>query len=178
MVNEYNTGAHNQGIPESEMHAVVGNFIDSSTTPGPEFNAPEYFNFDIAAVGMGWHHFTEPAYAAKRLSERLKVGGVLLIVDFLPHKGFGDGHGHHHHNHEKINDGEKVDGYGDDKKLEQSVAQTVIHHGFSEEDIKKMFQDAGVGNDFKFVVLGKGVVFESQGKSQSRTVFMARGKKA
>jgi SAM-dependent methyltransferase len=183
MVLEYNTSAHNQGIPESEMYAVVGNLIDSSTPPAPEFEAPEWYGFDIAAVGMGWHHFSDPGYAAKRLSERLKTGGVLLIVDFLPHEGFGHSHAHSHahgekhHGHGHGHGGRKADGYGEDKKMEGAAAHTVTHFGFSEEDIKKMFEQAGVGEDFKFVVLGKGVVFESEGKSIRRTAFMARGRK-
>lgn len=195
MVSEYNIGASNQGIPESEMHAVVGNFIDSSAPPPPDLSGPEFHNFDIAAVGMGWHHFTDPGYAAKKLSERLQPGGVLLIIDFLPHEGFGHIHKHghseghpvighkhghgHSHDHAPVAQGKgdgKGDGYGE-KKMESAAAHTVTHLGFSEEDIKKMFDEAGVGEDFKFVVLGKGVVFESEGKSMSRTAFMARGTK-
>lgn len=49
--------------------------------------------------------------------------------------------------------------------------------GFAEADIKSMFEEAGVGKNFKHVVLGKGVVFESEGRSLGRTVFMARGVK-
>jgi SAM-dependent methyltransferase len=183
MVLEYNTSALNQGIPEYEMHAVVGNLIDPSNTSSSELEAPEFYNFDIAAVGMGWHHFSDPSFAAKRLAERLKPGGVLLIIDFLPHEGFdhihkhgnvkgedrGHGHGHSH--------GEETpDGYGD-SKMEGAAAHTVTHFGFSEKDIKKMFEGAGVGVNFKFVVVGKGIVFGSEGKSMRRTAFMARGRK-
>jgi len=188
MVSEFNTGASNQGIPESEMHAIVGNLIDSTSPSAPELEAPEFYNFDIAAVGMGWHHFSDPGFAAKKLGERLKKGGVLLIIDFLPHEGFGHIHKHghdeghqvigHKHGHEHSQDHEegKGDGY-EDKKMESAAAHTVTHFGFSEEDIKKMFEEAGVGKDFKFVILGKGVVFESEGKSMRRTAFMARGTK-
>ena len=192
MVQEYNTGASNQGIPESEMHAVIGNLIDASSPPDPSLSGPEFYHFDIAAVGMGWHHFTDPNFAAKRLAERLTPGGVLLIIDFLPHEAFGHshehghnhGHGHAHghgdasgHGHEEGHEEGKVDGYGKDTKMEGSAAHTVTHMGFAEEDIKKMFEEAGVGGDFQHVVLGKGVVFESEGKSMRRTAFMARGRK-
>ena len=183
MVSEYNTSALNQGIAESEMHAVVGNLIDASAPPSPEFEKQEWYGFDIAAVGMGWHHFSDPSFAAKRLGERLKSGGVLLIIDFLPHEGFGHSHNHgdrkgdgHEHDHGHSHGNEKKDRSGD-SKMESAAAHTVTHLGFSEEDIKKMFEGAGVGEDFKFVVLGKGVVFESEGKSMRRTAFMARGRK-
>lgn len=188
MVQEYNTGASNQGIPESEMYAVAGNLIDasSSSPPEPSLSAPEYYDFDIAAVGMGWHHFTDPAFAAKQLSQRLRTDGTLLIIDFLPHEGFGHSHDHSHgHDHDhKHGEGHghghgetKKDGEAKDTKVESAAAHTVTHWGFAEEDIKKMFEEAGVGVDFDFVVLGKGIVFEGEGKTMRRTVFMARGRK-
>ncbi len=85
MVNEYNTSARNQGIPESEMYATQGNLLDANNPNPAGLVGKEFFDFDIAAVGLGFHHFDDPALAAKRLSERLKKGGVLMIVDFLPH---------------------------------------------------------------------------------------------
>lgn len=95
MVEVYNTSAQNQGIPESEMHAVVGNLIDAKSPPPAHLAGPEFHDFDIAVVGLGFHHFDDPALAAKRLAERLKPGGVLMIVDFLPHEHFGgQSHGH------------------------------------------------------------------------------------
>ena len=188
MVQEYNTGAFNQGILESEMHAVVGNLIDASvsvsSTPDSPLEKPEFYDFDIAAVGLGWHHFTDPAFAAKQLSKRLKVGGTLLIIDFLPHgppgsghkhdEGHSHGHGHghaHSHAERKGRESERVN------KVDGTAAHTVMHWGFAEEDIKKMYEEAGVGVDFDFVVLGKGIVFEGEGKTVRRTVFMARGRK-
>src|SRR5436305_1367661 len=97
MVNEYNTGALNKEIPASEMRAVVGNLISPSVSE--DLAGEEFFGFEIAAVGLGFHHCDEPGLAAKRLAERLRVGGVLLIIDFLPHghdahDGHSHGHGH------------------------------------------------------------------------------------
>jgi SAM-dependent methyltransferase len=162
MVNEYNTSALNQGIPPSEMHATLGNLLDLATPNPPSISGPEFYDFDIAAVGLGFHHFDDPALAAKRLAERLKKGGVLMIVDFMPHQhfhGHDDGHGHGHHDH--------------------PAAKTVMHMGFSEEQVKRAFEEAGVGGKFEFVVLGKGIVFEDKGKETKveRSVFMARGSK-
>jgi SAM-dependent methyltransferase len=160
MVNEYNTSAQNQGIAASEMHAVLGNLLDVTSPNPPSLSGPEFHDFDIAAVGLGFHHFDDPALAAKRLAERLKKGGVLMIVDFMPHEHFhghdGQGHGHDH-----------------------SAKKTVMHMGFSEEEVKRVFEGAGVGGVFEFVVLGKGVVFEDRekGAKMERSVFMARGSK-
>lgn len=88
MVKEYNTSARNQGIPESEMVAYQGNLISPDDPSPPSLSGPEFFNFDIAVVGLGFHHFDNPGLAAKGLAERLKKGGVLMIVDFLPHEHF------------------------------------------------------------------------------------------
>lgn len=88
MVHEFNTSATNQGIPESEMHAVQGNLLDPEDPSPAALSGKEFFDFDIAVVGLGFHHFDDPGLAAKRLSERLKKGGVLMIVDFLPHGHF------------------------------------------------------------------------------------------
>ncbi|KAH6710918.1 S-adenosyl-L-methionine-dependent methyltransferase [Leptodontidium sp. MPI-SDFR-AT-0119] len=154
MVKEYNTSARNQGIPETEMVAVQGNLIDANKPNPPELAEKQFYNFDIAAVGLGFHHFDDPGLAAKRLAERLKKGGVLFIVDFLPHQHFPtDGeHGH-------------------------KAAKTVTHMGFSQEEVKKMFEDAGVGAEFDYKVIGKGVVFEDGEKKLERSVFFAKGAK-
>jgi SAM-dependent methyltransferase len=161
MVNEYNKSAENQGIPQSEMHATLGNLLDPATPNPPSLSGPEFHDFDIAAVGLGFHHFDDPNLAAKRLAERLKKGGALMIVDFMPHEHFhghdeGHGHGHAH-----------------------PAAKTVMHMGFSEEEIRKVFEGAGVGGGFEYVVVGKGVVFEDKekGLGMDRSVFMARGSK-
>lgn len=184
MVNEYNTSAANQGIPRDEMHAVVGNLIDPSAPAPTSLSGPEFEGFNIAAVGMGWHHFTDPSLAAKRLSERLKTGGVLLIIDFLPHGSF-DGHSHSHahtHGHDHGHGHTHSHGHGNGKSIEEiekehPAAKTVTHMGFSEEDTRKMFEEAGVGGGFEYVVLGKGIVFGNEGQQMKRSVFMAKGNK-
>lgn len=161
MVNEYNSSARNQGISDEEMRACVGNLLDPESVP-ENLAGPEFHDFDIAAVGMGFHHFPDPALAAKRLAERLRKGGVLFIVDFEPHadpKGQSHSHSHSHD-------------HGDG-----GAAETVIHFGFSEEDVRTVFEEAGVGSKFEYVVLGKGVVFSHDGKEHSRSLFMARGVK-
>ena len=69
----------------SEMRAYQGNLCNPGDPNPPALASPEFFDFDIAAVGLGFHHFDDPKLAARRLAERLKPGGVLMILDFLPH---------------------------------------------------------------------------------------------
>jgi SAM-dependent methyltransferase len=155
MVNEYNTLVSNQGIPPSEMHAVVGNLLDPSDPSPPSLAGDEFFNFDIAAVGLGFHHFSDPTFAATQLVKRLKKGGVLLIIDFLPHAPLPKDEG-------------------------QTAAHTVAHAGFSEEDVKTMFETAGAGEGFEYLEIGQGIVFhgvKEGGETMKRSVFFARGVK-
>lgn len=46
------------------MHAILGDL--TSETVSEALSSPELFNFDIAVVGGGFHHFADPALAAKR----------------------------------------------------------------------------------------------------------------
>ncbi|KAG9231160.1 S-adenosyl-L-methionine-dependent methyltransferase [Amylocarpus encephaloides] len=154
MVAEYNKSVSNQGIPESEMFARVGNLLDSNNPSPDSFSGEEFFKFDLAVVGLGFHHFDDPRFAAKQLTSRLKPGGVLFIIDFLPHEHL------HQHDH--------------------PAAHTVTHAGFSEAEVKEMFEEAGAGGDFEYLVVGKGIVFDGvkeNGATMKREVFMARGSK-
>ncbi|KAJ2899668.1 methyltransferase-like protein [Zalerion maritima] len=154
MVEMYNTRADNQGLSESEMHAFVGNLCSPKDPSPAAFSDPKFFDFDVAGVGLGFHHFDDPGFAAKQLTGRLKPGGTLFIIDFLPHDELT-------HNHPS--------------------KDTVTQHGFSEEQIRKIFEDAGCGEDFGLKEVGKGVIFENMhgsGQSVTRHVFLARGTKA
>jgi SAM-dependent methyltransferase len=195
MTAEYNTLASNQGLSPSEMHASVGNLLDPADPLPAAFHSEEWFGFDLAAVGFGFHHFEDLVLAASRLAERLKTGGVLLIIDFLPHgpfearpdgdtgpsashdqhghgHGFAHGHGHgHEHGH-----GTTAGGYNEinDKS---KVSETVKHLGFSEDTIRNVFEAAGVGKDFAYQKVAKGVVFTMKERTMTRNVFFARGTK-
>ena len=72
------------------MYAYQGNLLDPNDPDPREFSGFDFHLFDIAVVGLGFHHFDDPALAAKRLVERLRPGGVLMILDFLPHGKVAD----------------------------------------------------------------------------------------
>lgn len=84
MVSWYNNRFSTEA-PSSQTfsaHAVVGNLLEEGEASS-HLQAPEFFNFDLAVVGAGFHHFTDVQRAADLLTERLKPGGVLMILDFL-----------------------------------------------------------------------------------------------
>ncbi|KAG9247179.1 S-adenosyl-L-methionine-dependent methyltransferase [Calycina marina] len=177
MVNEYNAGATNQGIAEDEMHAVVGDLI--APTPSATLSGAKFEGFDIAAVGMGWHHFENPLLAAHRLADRLKVGGVLFIIDFLPFddpkSAQAQAHSHgasHHHAHE-----EGKGKHSENEEISHQAVRFITHFGFSEDEMMKVFESAGVGGGFEYMTLGEGTVFKHSGQDMKRSVFMARGTK-
>ncbi|KAF2017429.1 S-adenosyl-L-methionine-dependent methyltransferase [Aaosphaeria arxii CBS 175.79] len=81
MVATYNARAQAAELPESKIKAVLGNIF--SDEQSSELQKPEYHNFDLATVGFGFHHFEDVTESARRLKERLRPGGVLIITDFL-----------------------------------------------------------------------------------------------
>ncbi|KAM0280137.1 hypothetical protein ACHAQH_004209 [Verticillium albo-atrum] len=177
MVAAFNARAENQGLSPDEMRAYHGNLTDPAD-PSPAALAGDlFFAFDIAVVGLGFHHFDDPEYAAKQLVTRLRPGGVLLIIDFFEHGGHGHdhqhghshghGHGHEHDHHH----GKPAEEAG------QLPANGVMHHGFSEERMRAMFEGAGAGKDYALQEIGSGLVFHGTGDERKRRVFMARGMK-
>jgi hypothetical protein len=201
MAAEYNTLASNQGLAPSEMRASVGNLLDPADASPAAFCGEEWFGFDLAAVGFGFHHFEDPVLAASRLAERLETGGVLLIIDFLPHAPFeaqpggdaGQGAAHDQHGPEHCHSSgfahghEREHGQGRDHGTvaaghnrindESTVSETVKHLGFSDDMIRSVFEAAGVGKDFSYQEVAKGVVFAMKERSMTRNVFFARGTK-
>ncbi|KAJ4989265.1 methyltransferase domain-containing protein [Stagonosporopsis vannaccii] len=123
MVLTYKSRAASAGLAPSTVDATVGDLFDKSNPRPAEFEGKEWWGFDLATVGFGFHHFEDVVHAARQLKERLRPGGALVINDFLEgedvladedgrpvegsegthavHKhGHGHGHGHgHDHGH-------------------------------------------------------------------------------
>ncbi|KAK2035360.1 S-adenosyl-L-methionine-dependent methyltransferase [Colletotrichum zoysiae] len=142
MVAVYNARAENQGLSTDEMHAYQGDLTDPSDPDPAAFSASldpsgRFRDFDVAGVGLGFHHFSDPELSARRIVERLRPGGVFFVLDFLPHVA------------------------ADATAL--PAASTVMHHGFSEERMRTVFEQAGAGKDFALEELGSGIVLGGHG---------------
>ncbi|KKA26356.1 hypothetical protein TD95_003833 [Thielaviopsis punctulata] len=158
MVNVYNSRAEMQGLSKDEMFAVNANLLDPAAPSPSALSSPLFFDFDVAAVGLGAHHFADPAFCATQLVQRLKPGGVLVFIDFLTHEP-------------AVAAGEEM----------AKGLNTVMHHGFSEEQVRAFFEAAGAGKGFALQVMGRGMMFHGHGagpEGSERLVFVARGEKA
>lgn len=156
MVAAYNEAAESSGL---EARAVVGDLICEELEAGERFQGPEWWGFDVAVVGLGFHHFEEPERATRRLVERLRPGtGVLVIVDFLPFESGGQGHG-----------GGKEGDMGD-------MQRTIKHSGFSGEQMRKLFEGNGL-EDFGFDVLDEPAVMWIKEQERHRRIFIAKGRR-
>ncbi|KAB5547018.1 S-adenosyl-L-methionine-dependent methyltransferase [Coniochaeta sp. 2T2.1] len=131
MVSAYNTRAENQGLAKEEMYAYQGDLCKADDEKPEQFEGEEFYGFDVAAVGLGFHHFDNPSLAASRLVSRLKPGGVLMIVEFYSHGDVNDLHDH-------------------------PAKHTVKHHGFSQEEMRGIFEQAGAGEKFAVADIGRG----------------------
>lgn len=136
------------------MYAYLGNLFEPNSPSGPEtLSGSEFFNFDAVGVGAGFHHFDDCNLAATRLTERLRVGGTLFILDFAPHEPL------HNHSH---------------------GAHGVKYNGFTEAQVRGIFDQAGAGKDFVFKMMK--TKFElnnahTEGQTIRREMFLARGTK-
>lgn len=161
---------------------MVGHVADLLGDNVPdEFKKSPYVDMDIVAVSMALHHFEHPDVALQRLGQRVKSGGTFFIIDLVPQpghahahghgNGHGHGHGHDHghgHNHDH---GASKDEFGD-------AAHTIGTHGFSEESMKNLFQQAGFDVGFKYEAISEPLTFNMDGKSFSKSIFFARAQRA
>ncbi|KAI4911068.1 hypothetical protein J4E90_007325 [Alternaria incomplexa] len=95
MVSTYNSRARDAGLSEDVVNAIVGDLFDKSD-PNPEsLSGDRFWNFDIATVGFGFHHFEDVVFAARQLKERLRPGVVPHftidgVKQFFAEAGFVD----------------------------------------------------------------------------------------
>ena len=157
MVAEFNRRASEANLPN--FRAINGDLC-SFEDVAEDLKDPSLFNFDFAAIGLGFHHFEHLQLSVDRIFGRLRTGGVLFIIDLLE----GD-------------DDPDLGGHEEQDDFVKEASKTVPHkHGFSRKAMEGMFQAAGC-KDFDFVVWKRPVVLGEGENAFEKTVFVAKGTK-
>lgn len=170
MIDDYNRNAAAVGFSD-KVTGYKADLLGESVAA--QFSGPEFIDFDVLTVSMALHHFEHPDQALKRLASRVKKGGACLIIDLVPHTQHEHGHGHGHENGHGHGHGHGPEGhdFGD-------ASATVMVHGFSREDMRKLFEGAGLSAGFDYEILSEPLVFTQEDKTISKTAFIARAQRA
>ncbi|RHZ58098.1 class I SAM-dependent methyltransferase [Aspergillus thermomutatus] len=153
MIKQFNINAQETGF-EDKMVGYHGDLLAESVPV--DLSGPEFYDFDLVVVSMALHHFDKPDLALKRLGERLKKGGMFLIIDMVPEDKHSP-HGLHN--------------------AFPEASATIRIHGFTLEHMQKLFKDAGMGQKFDYQVIQEPVVFNKEGKEIKKTIFIARAQR-
>lgn len=147
MVKKYNEEAESAGLKPEQVSAVVGDLLADEV---PEYlKTPDYYEFDIAVVGLGFHHFENPLVAIQRLTERLKSDtGVLMIIDFLPF----------------------------DTNEHGEAGKTIKYGGFTKDNLETLHKIARL-QKFSFSVVDDPAVMELHEGTVKRKLFISRARR-
>lgn len=152
MVDKYNRRAREAGIPESQMHAVLGDLTAPEIAPSLVDNK-DLFDFDLIITSLALHHIEDPQHAINRLVERLRPGGTLVVIDF-----------------DVAKEGETW------VSADAPSAHTIAHHGFDKASMEKMLHAAGC-KDVEYV-LHEEISKMPEHLGGKKQLFFARGRKA
>lgn len=61
------------------MFAIQGDLND----PHHTLNEPSWHNFDVAIISMALHHVPDPTALLSRLRQRVRPGGIIVVIDWL-----------------------------------------------------------------------------------------------
>ncbi|EMD33320.1 hypothetical protein CERSUDRAFT_56822, partial [Gelatoporia subvermispora B] len=143
-VESYNKRATELGIAPEQMRAVCAELKG-------EPQELEGAKFDLIVCSMSYHHFASIEDITRTLVFFLKPGGSLLVADMLP----------------SAETAEKAS-----EEYPEHVRHTVAHfNGFDEAQIRRTFEDAGLGQ-FHFMDQLTGTIL-----GKNFRLFIARGVK-
>lgn len=138
------------------MHAIEGDLLTpADDARDPVINTEEYHNFDVAVLSMALHHVKEPTVLIQKLVDRLRSGGVLVVIDWTPEGEIGN----------------EVSSKG-----LHPAAHTVAFDGFNREQMGDFFTEAGC-SEWDYVTLDKATIVPMAANGE-KIAFFARGRKA
>ncbi|KAF5711925.1 hypothetical protein FMUND_8766 [Fusarium mundagurra] len=125
MVEQYNMLAEAAGFNPEKMRAIHGDLINPEASPSPELGTPEFNDFDLIVMCMALHHVQDYTAMIQKLGEKLRPGGVLLIIDLVASSESGC--------------------------PEAPMSKELSHHtmskmGFTETEVKTAFEKAGLSD--------------------------------
>lgn len=172
MVERYNQAARLQGLSKQQMYAVQGD-LQSPTAQNthPELQGEDFVGFHVIVVNMALHHMEKPQELLTRLVERLRDGGAVVIIDWLPENGkpgeqpaIGGSH--------IVTQDQEAHSHQHGQHL---ASHTVAHAGFTKDQMQKMLREAGCSEvDYILHPERSTVPPEIGGQKQ---LFFARGRK-
>ena len=169
MIEKYNAAARERGLSEKQMHGVCGDLMTSDLTSS--LLGEDFFNFDLVVICMALHHLEDPHEAVKRLVERLRKGGILLVIDWAT-----SSEKYQRQLRKSAETGEDANAHDHDHGPGQyPAAHTVAHDSFAREQMEEAFRNAGCGSvDFVLHPQPSEVPMAAGGQMQ---LFFARGRK-
>ncbi|KAM0713944.1 hypothetical protein Q7P37_010907 [Cladosporium fusiforme] len=142
------------GKPSTRMLAIQGDLND----PQAQLAQPEWFDFDAAIVSMALHHVQDPVELLKRLRQRVRCGGSVIVIDWLQQSDHDASTDKHEARMTRLSEGPS------------------IWPGFSMDDIKNHFSAAGC-TDIDVVVYSEPIEAPTEMQGYSR-MFIAKAKVA
>jgi SAM-dependent methyltransferase len=165
MVKEYNNWATANGYPAEKMRAYHLNLLDSDSDAE---GGIELDGFDVVVVCMALHHVADAGRLLARLSGCLKPGGVCVVVDGVPTPPAAATAGE---------DSETADLRAVLGPEQLEVLETINKHGYTEGEMRELYEGAGLGRGFEYVVIERELRFTMFGHEFSRRGFIARGER-
>ncbi|KAI4147177.1 MAG: hypothetical protein LQ341_001857 [Variospora aurantia] len=152
MVDKYNAEARKAGMSEDQMHAVRGDLLAPAGGP---LQGQEFHNFDLIVMSMALHHVDEPNKIVAKFVERLKPGGTVVIIDWIPKSSRADS------------------GTASDQHQHSDAEHTISFDGFNEDQMRGLFSEAGcLSSDFVLAESPSEVPPDPTGQRQ---LFFAKG---
>ena len=166
MVDKFNIEAREAGMTEARMRAVRGDLL--APIEG-QLESQEFYDFDLAVMSMALHHVEDPKIMIAKLVERLRPGGTVVIIDWIPSgRPSSDSHGNHGNDHSQAE--EKEHGHE-----QHPGSHTISFDGFSKEQMYNFFREAGCSNnDYVLAASPSEVPPDPTGQKQ---LFFAKGTK-